>query len=70
MDITGTNEDDFLAGTIGNDRIDAFDDDDTIGLGIISINNAVGTGISFNNDLIAVVEGVSISDFSSGFDFV
>ncbi|MBC6432969.1 hypothetical protein FM036_20420 [Nostoc sp. HG1] len=30
MDIIGTNEDDFLAGTIGSDRIDAFDDDDTI----------------------------------------
>ncbi|MBU7587281.1 MAG: DVUA0089 family protein [Nostoc sp. TH1S01] len=41
-----------------------------ISLGTISINNVVGTGISFNNDLIAVVQGVSISDFSSGFVFV
>ncbi|MCC5628980.1 hypothetical protein LC613_13170 [Nostoc sphaeroides CHAB 2801] len=39
----------------------------TFSSGIISI---VGTGIFFNNDLIAVVEGVSSSDISSGFDFV
>lgn len=41
-----------------------------LSLGSISINNVVGTGISFNNDLIAVVQGVSISDFSNGFVFV
>jgi Ca2+-binding RTX toxin-like protein len=29
-----------------------------------------GTAISFNNDLIAVVQGVAIPDFSSGFTFV
>jgi|GEM_PF-1604054 len=29
-----------------------------------------GTAISFENDLIAIVQGVSLSDFSSGFSFV
>ena len=29
-----------------------------------------GTGVFFENDLIAIVQGVSIPDFSSGFDFV
>ncbi|MEA5505251.1 DVUA0089 family protein [Halotia wernerae UHCC 0503] len=41
-----------------------------LSLGVTSVNNVVGTGISFNNDLIALVQGVSISDFSSGFTFV
>ena len=36
-------------------------------LGATTINDVTGTGISFNNDLIAFVQEVTISDFSSGF---
>ncbi|MBW4565383.1 MAG: DVUA0089 family protein [Mojavia pulchra JT2-VF2] len=39
-------------------------------LGASPTNLGSGTAISFQNDIIAVVQGVSISDFSSGFDFV
>ncbi|MBG1265662.1 DVUA0089 family protein [Nostoc sp. WHI] len=41
-----------------------------LSLGVTSVNNVVGTGISSNGDLIAVVQGITISDFSSGFVFV
>ena len=39
-------------------------------LGASPANLPSGTGIFFENDLIAIVEGVPIPDFSSGFDFV
>ncbi|MFK0734592.1 MAG: DVUA0089 family protein [Gloeotrichia echinulata GP01] len=41
-----------------------------LSLGASPVGLPSGTGISFNGDLIAIAQGVSISDFSSGFVFV